>query len=160
MIKESLGNITRGRTTAQAQKYYPVTLKDIKSPILQDLAIPCLAKSGEHGAIWAGASGVDKTPLSRAIAMALSELHIGNCTRAELSPHVRAGNHLEFFRGAAELAPFSDHQIYDDGEPSDNKPGDWKTFLDPSEPEVRQDEPIHPTQSTHTSRLNTASMFE
>ena len=158
LIKESLGNITRGRTTAQAQKYYPVTLKDIKSPILQDLVIPFLARSGEHGAIWAGASGVGKTPLSRAIAMALSEFHIGNSTRAELDPHFRAGNHLDFFRGA--VGTIFGPSIYDDGEPSDNKPGDLKTFLDPSEPEVQQDEAIHPIQSTRTPRHDTSSLFE
>ena len=135
IIKESLGNITRGRATAQAQKYYPVTLKDVKSAVLQDLVIPFLAKSGEHGAIWAGASGIGKTPLSRAIAMALSEYHIHEHTRAELVPHFRAGNHLDFFRGA--IGTIFGPSIYDDGEPADNRPGDLKTFLDPSEPEVR-----------------------
>ena len=100
IIKESLGNLSRGRTTAQPQKFYPITLRDIRGPILNDLVVPFLRKVGEHGMIWAGRSGVGKTPLSRAIAMAISEYHVHKSCRPEIVPHFRSGNNLDFFRGA------------------------------------------------------------
>ena len=68
--------------------------------------------------------------------MALSEYHINDHTRAELVPHFRAGNHLDFFRGAIGtiFGPF----IYNDGESAAQSLwGSQDLFGSMSEPEAR-----------------------
>ena len=73
LIKESLANLSKGKACAKAQKAYPLTLRDVKSQVLKDVVLPFISKHMVHGAIWAGQSGVGKTPLARILATAFSE---------------------------------------------------------------------------------------
>ena len=99
IIKESLGNLSRGKTCASAQRAYPLTLRDVKGQVLRDIVIPFIRMHMSHGAVWAGQSGIGKTPLSRILATAFAEYAIYRDARGDLEASYRAGNHLDFFRG-------------------------------------------------------------
>eukprot|EP00971_Amphidinium_carterae_P234358 4650266-Amphidinium_carterae.1 len=79
-----------------------------------DLVVPVLNLVKENGVIWCGLSGVGKTQLSRAIAMALSEYYVNVDGRGDLTPSFKSGNNLDFFRGSpgTVYCPV----IYDDGD--------------------------------------------
>ena len=77
MIKESLGNITRGRATAQTQKFFLVTFKGVKS-CAANLVIPSLPSLENIVQYGQLPPGIGKIPLSTTIAMVLSEYLAAN----------------------------------------------------------------------------------
>ena len=79
-------------------------------------------------------SGIGKTPLSRSLAMAVSEYVIDRDETEGSFPSYRCGNHLDFFRGT--LGFVAQPCIYDDGDTPSDKPSWLKIFLDPSEDEA------------------------
>ena len=79
-------------------------------------------------------SGIGKTPLSRCLAMAISEFVINRDETEGAVPSYRCGNHLDFFRGTPGFV--AQPCIYDDGDTPSDKPSWLKIFLDPSEDEA------------------------
>ena len=133
LVKESLRNLTAGKTVAAAHSSYPLTLKDIRSYILHAIAIPYLKIQAEHGLIMLGLSGIGKTPFSRILALAVSEYNLQRDGIEDGVPSYRCGNDLDFFR----LAPGTIYApaIYDDGPLADDLAAHIKIYIDPSEEE-------------------------
>ena len=134
LVKESLRNLTSGKTVAAAHSSYPLTLKDIKSYILRAVAVPYLKIQAEHGLIMLGLSGIGKTPFSRILALAVSDYNLQRDNIEGEMASYRCGNDLDFFR----LAPGTIYApaIYDDGPLADDLATHIKIYIDPSEEEA------------------------
>ena len=102
--------------------------------VLHDIVVPFVAIDQQHGCIWAGQSGIGKTPLSRILATAFSEYAIHQEGRADVEAGYRVGNHLDFFRGAP--GHVCQPAVYDDGDVPNDSPAALKVFLDPAELEA------------------------
>ena len=100
LVKESLRNLTSGKSTAASHTIYPLTLRDVKTHILQTIAIPYIKLSAEHGLFLLGRSGIGKTPFSRILALALSDFNIQRDQVEDKEPSYRCGNDLDFFRSS------------------------------------------------------------
>ena len=163
LVKESLRNLTSGKSTAASHSIYPLTLRDVKTHILQTIAIPYIKISAEHGLFLLGRSGIGKTPFSRILALALSDFNIQRDQVEDKEPSYQCGNDLDFFRSSPGLrskepsqkkypqrkkSPRFIHRlgrvagtiyepaIYDDGAVSEDNPAHLKIFLDPAEEEA------------------------
>ena len=98
LVKESLRNLTGGKTVAASHSIYPLTLRDLKAQVLQSIVIPYLKVAAEHGLLMIGRSGIGKTPCSRIMALALSDYYLHRDGLEDFDPSYRCGNDLDFFR--------------------------------------------------------------
>ena len=100
LVKESLRNLTGGKTVAASHSIYPLTLRDLKAQVLQSIVIPYLKVAAEHGLLLIGRSGIGKTPCSRIMSLALSDYYLHRDGLTEFDPSYRCGNDLDFFRSS------------------------------------------------------------
>ena len=95
--------------------------------------VPFLRYAPEHGLILQGQTGIGKTPLARALSMAVSQHYIAE-DGLEIIPSVRSCACLDMLR----TEPGVKHKpvIYDDGPLDNNKAADVKAMMDVQEEEV------------------------
>ena len=111
---------------------YPITLRDMKLWVLDEIVAPFLGCATEFGLILQGQTGIGKTPLARALATALSQYHIEDDAK-DMEPSIRSCSCLDMPRTepGAKYKPV----VYDDGPLDTNRPADLKAFLDVQEEE-------------------------
>ena len=133
LVMTSLRNHASGGLTTASLTGYPITLRDMKRWVLDEIVSPFLSCATEYGLILQGQTGIGKTPLARALAMAISQYHIDEDAK-DLEPSIRSCSCLDMLRTepGAKYKPV----VYDDGPLDANRPADLKAFLDVQEEEV------------------------
>ena len=130
LVMTSLRNHASGGLTATSLSGYPITLRDLRTWVLNEIVVPFLGFSNEYGLILQGQTGIGKTPLARAVATALSQFHIDEDGK-ELEASIRSCSCLDMLRTepGAKYKPI----VYDDGPLETNRPSDIKGFMDVQE---------------------------
>ena len=133
LVMSSLRNHASGGLTTASLSGYPITLRDMKRWVLDEIVAPFLGCAAEFGLILQGQTGIGKTPLARALATALSQYYIEDDSK-DMEPSIRSCSCLDMLRTepGAKYKPV----VYDDGPLDTNRPADLKAFLDVQEEEV------------------------
>ena len=133
LVMSSLRNYASGSMTATSLSDYPLTLRDLRQWVLDEVIVPFLRFAPEHGLILQGQTGIGKTPMARALSMALSQFYI-TAESLDMEPSIRSCACLDMLR----TEPGVKHKpvIYDDGPLDSNKASDVKSMMDVQEEEV------------------------
>ena len=133
-IKEACHNITNGKVLAQTCSIYPISLKDIKVWALTGVLGPCLRSCTTHGLLLLGATGIGKTPVANALAMASSTFWNARLGGDEES-RFKTVNHIDYLRQEppSKRCPI----VFDDGELNLEPMSHVKGFFDLSAVDVK-----------------------
>ena len=133
LVMSSLKNYASGSMASTSLMEYPVTLRDVRRWVLDEVVVPFLKVAPEHGLILQGQTGIGKTPLARGLAMSISQHYITE-EGLEAEPSIRSCAVLDMLRteGGQKHKPI----VYDDGPLDTNKASDVKGLMDVQEEEV------------------------
>ena len=133
LVMSSLKNYASGSMASTSLMEYPVTLRDVRRWVLDEVVVPFLKVAPEHRLILQGQTGIGKTPLARALAMSISQHYISE-EGLEAEPSIRSCAVLDMLRteGGQKHKPI----VYDDGPLDTNKASDVKGLMDVQEEEV------------------------
>ena len=126
-IKEAIHNLQSGTSLAKNIINYPLTLFDLKNWVLLSILKPCLKTAMHKSILFAGVSGIGKTPVACALASSMSFYHI-NTKEEQGDPSFRTASHLDFFR--SEPGSVFIPSIYDDGDIASENISSLKAYLD------------------------------
>eukprot|EP00971_Amphidinium_carterae_P151148 2997149-Amphidinium_carterae.2 len=94
----ALCNKASNRLLCQVVREYPITLMDVRDWVMNLLIKPALRFASFSSIVLLGESGIGKTPLAHAIAMAFSAHYIEK-ENLDMRPQFKTGTNLDLFRG-------------------------------------------------------------
>ena len=126
-IKEAIHNLQSGTSLTKNIINYPLTLFDLKNWVLLSILKPCLKTAMHKSILFAGVSGIGKTPVACALASSMSFYHI-NTKEEQGGPVVSNSISSGFFR--SEPGSVFIPSIYDDGDIASENISSLKAYLD------------------------------
>ena len=96
-MKEACHNLASGKVLAQTCTTYPISLYELKNWLLLGVVGPCLRSCLAHGILFLGATGIGKTPVANAVAMASSAYWIHRLGGSE-TPRFKTVSHIDYLR--------------------------------------------------------------
>eukprot|EP00971_Amphidinium_carterae_P342826 6482261-Amphidinium_carterae.1 len=123
----ALCNKASNRLLCQVVREYPITLMDVRDWVLNLLIKPAMNFASFSSIVLLGESGIGKTPLAHAIAMAFSAHYIEK-EGLDMRPQFKTGTNLDLFRG--DVGDTATPYVFDDGSLAAQIPGVMKAFLD------------------------------
>lgn len=130
LVKEACRNLMSFNSLVTTCHYHPITLKGIRGYWLDKVFYKVIQNLHDKTLLLLGEANVGKTPVSRAIAMAMSRYWIAVDNVASGRAGYRTASSLDFFRGEPGMKYIPD--VFDDGNLSNQGVEKMKAFFDSS----------------------------